>query len=138
MRTIKFRGKSLFYNEWSYGYPMKIGSYWHIITDGDFEEDGHHLHQISDTPTWVKEDTIGQFTGCLDANGKEIYEGDILEGLNGAVTCTVTWFKDHFALADEDKRTISGILPYFCKLAIIVGNIFDNPELLNKKDNDKI
>lgn len=38
----------------------------------------------------------------------------------------------HYALADGDGKTNSGILSYFCKHAIAVGNIYDNPELLNK------
>lgn len=73
MREIKFRGKRLDNGKWVYGY----------LADENYIND---INTFDLSSIEVDSDTVGQYTGLNDANGKEIYEGDIIGGSNGATT----------------------------------------------------
>lgn len=128
MRTIKFRGKGVDNNLWEYGWLYcKHGEYY--IKDG-----------VNDTvkPFLVNQNTIGQFTGLSDRNGKDIYEGDIVQGLeyadfytgiDGEVNAVVIWDDNRASLVlDAGCEYYSDLS--ICKAVTVIGNIHDNPELM--------
>lgn len=164
MRTIKFRGKSLYSKEWVYGYLHKcVGSTEFMTFDynGNVARTPVSLNhtwilvpRLPDSVGWdtrdtfidyeVDPETVGQFTGLLDKNGKEIYGGDIVEWcfwdskqcehfLRGYIkwhqggfifSLIKNDFEDagYYAISDLNTDTESDVE--------VLGNIFDNPELL--------
>ena len=123
MRAIKFRGKRMNDNKWVYGYFGKDYSERCIISN--------YLNASNEA--WgVIPETIGQFTGLLDKNGKEIYEGDILQNTPREVQYKVYWSKDMHAWFVE-RINYGSKEPLCClddKFEVIV-SIYDNPELIN-------
>jgi uncharacterized phage protein (TIGR01671 family) len=137
MREIKFRGKRLDDGEWVYGdYHRRAGGV-HCIIAMEPDEQGkvvYIVHQVNPA-------TVGQFTGLLDKNGKEIYDGDIIRSDcgNGEVRHLISFF-DIIASFVAEMLPDNGINDY-CTLSQawilkynkeVIGNIHDNPELLEQ------
>ena len=128
MRTIKFRGKTHGNGKWYYGSLV----YSNEINAAIYFQIGSGLVKTMDW-VYVIPETVGQFTGLYDCDGKEIYEGDILRfGNSKCGVCEVKWdesiaaFCICFNFKDEiGSRPLGGGVEF-----VIIGNIHDNPELL--------
>lgn len=155
MRTIKFRGKCCHSDTWAFGNLVDYGEDENPEIHGfDVFGEGHDVwgeeRGVWREPT-VERDTIGQFTGLYDKNGKEIYEGDILrypaedkfdeENFvsfevfwhdNDCANNHVGWQMDrhHFHGNICGARELSRFLPKYTNKMVVIGNIHDNPELL--------
>lgn len=126
MREILFRGK-LDIGEWAYGnLEVKTAKVCIITPD--------------DTPLGkygqVIPETVGQYTGLTDKNGKKIFEGDILKGVWG--TLIKVYFDEsylQFRAKEFTHRTVENSIDYYgdnSRLEV-VGNIYDTPELLKAR-----
>ena len=120
MREILFRGRgNTKYNdgEWYYGVPIRdFEGDWQICTDN--------------SKRTVIPETIGQYTGLADKNGTKIFEGDI--GRRRDDIFLIDW-------SEEKAAFVMIFYDYICEIlyleemwddAEVIGNIHDNPELL--------
>lgn len=136
MRTIKFRAKRSDTGEWVYGDLIHrndgdVAIYTNLDTWAENQDD---VDAYGDSFR-VDNSTVGQFIGILDKNGKEIYEGDIVE----YTTCYFGNEKRHRKVVewesfDSDDFGEPHNIGYFnlSEYMEVIGNIYDNPELLNK------
>ena len=85
----------------------------------------------------IREIPIMQYTGLHDKNGKEIYEGDIVRIIvnnNIEKICKVEFKNGIFGVMFSKNKDLTAF-PHFCNTTFeIIGNIYDNPELLGGED----
>ena len=137
-RTIKFRGKRLDNGEWVYGSLLQGENQCVIATVKGDSINVHECFEVDPT-------TVGQFIGLLDKNGKEIYEGDIFT-VNGKYPKLIEYRQEYagFCMANTyDLEERPYIEPWqqirpdwwndYKREIMLIGNIHDNPELLNEK-----
>lgn len=140
MRQIKFRGKRLDNGEWVVGDLLHIAGGCLIYFGSDSETAEPDLEKSSliaveffkDEIAVVDPDTVGQFTNHHDRKGNEIYEGDIILS-NGKYPYTVEWITDGFIMRGQIYGGITSIMSFLPNQREVIGNIHDNPELLNEK-----
>jgi hypothetical protein len=125
MREIEFRGKREDNGEWVYGFYLEHAakgdeSPWPYI--GYFNEGWHKKRIVPNT--------IGQYIELTDSVGNKIFEGDIVKYEQSTpLIAPVIFDKASFFLAG---MPFEYLLNYSFELEVI-GNIHDNPELLEEK-----
>lgn len=145
MRDIRFRGRRVDSGEWIYGSLIDRD----IIVSGPVDADGEYIG----LGEWcsVEPETVGQYTGLKDRNGKEIYEGDVIsfddmgeegyeykEGYDFVNRAVVTFEDGRFTLDNfmetnsgvfeemHDHRELQGVIEH----SEVIGNIHEHPHLL--------
>jgi hypothetical protein len=81
-----------------------------------------------------KDEQLMQYTGLKDKNGKEIYEGDVLKWENDAIG-KVEWLHDGFVVYFPNWNRAHRRL-FGSKKMEVIGNIYENPELLTPQKVD--
>ena len=152
MREILFRGKRIDNGEWVEGIYYKrthdygdISEKHYIITSTESLQYDQALEYEEIAP-----ETVGQYTGLTDKNGKKIFEGDLLDGFSYPYLyeeyhnyfAEVVWFDNTPAFGLYTHKyptsTVRGCSDGNCDYIEdfdssdweVIGNIYDNPELL--------
>ena len=143
MREILFRGKRIADGKWVEGELSRC------VVVGET-----HIQRIEDnlstTTHRIGSETVCQYTGLTDKNGRKIFEGDIVKYHFGEdvapikfgsyQSCFDSQQTEHcgFYVDWKTKRNFRKDLGYWVHMvdAEIVGNIYDNPELLKGAHND--
>lgn len=149
MRTIKFKAKNRVC-EWVKGDLLQYldGTVYIGDNEGPWTDDGFHSSDYTNLEI-VDPDTVCQFTGFLDKNGKEIYEGDVLRSDEYPYSCIgdkrrdnyfglIEWNKNEAAFyivtiknpKSSVKGISDGISDYISQSALqdfeVIGNIHDD------------
>ena len=151
MREILLRGKKVTDGEWTYGYYIQVE---------DFLDDKRHdlIFEIDSVAypdneivgsNEISPETLGQYTGLTDKNDTKIFEGDIVKvdddfDTFGKMAGEIreVWFKDGgFRLKPKYASSIArGDRGYWLEDGAdyeVIGNIYDNPELLGGDRNER-
>ncbi|MBO5828837.1 MAG: hypothetical protein J6R59_10370 [Paludibacteraceae bacterium] len=150
MREILFRGKRANKKDWVYGgvIPLDTDSGYVFIAEPFLSASTLPVYEIIKHHTHlVIPETVGQCTGLTDKNGKRIFEGDIVSfGINKRLMYvhwndeTLTWeltdigtpiYEVNHLINTIELAEIQVESAYGEVFSEVIGNIYDNPELLN-------
>ena len=136
-RVNKYRG--LHNDEWVYGYYAVIRKRSVIIklnSESYYSVDENLQNRSGNEIADVKTDTVGQYIGVDDKNGKEIYGGDIVKTNSGRL-CKVVWFSSPQyqgwdLMPIETKNPAPTEVDFWNNLEV-VGNVYENSDLLKEE-----
>lgn len=124
MREILFRAKTVDDNCWHYG----------DIFHSSANPSQTRIHDYENHVNFEAiEDTLGQYTGLTDKNGVRIFEGDLIAPDSNAEPLIVK-FEDGIYIAEHANHK-DWLFIFEAAKWEIVGNIYDNPELVGGDDN---
>lgn len=128
MREILFRGRRTDNGEWVYGYVCRYG--W------TGKENTYIVPNYASALYSVEVDpkTVGQYTGLVDKNGTKIFEDDIILLRSDEEPYQVVFDESCFHVYDS---SVCYVMNNFYDYEMeVIGNIYDNPELLGGKEDD--
>lgn len=133
MREIKFRAwdkeDNLMYKDVGI-----IGN--RLILEYEFDEDWEEMDQtcyVDIDETNEEYFKIMQYTGIKDINGKEMYEGDIVQDVTVGIKGVINWSDAKLMYLFENKIFRTELCRLYGPELEIIGNIYENPELLKDK-----
>lgn len=145
MREILFRGKRQDNGEWIEGCLLRV---YERVCRGVYQPREYAIQFVEEwiAPPFVVAETVGQFTGLADKNGKKIFEGDIVKTCRnniGKVEFGQYWDEeieaDFYGYAwigkDEYGESVTLSLNKCWNGHEVIGTIYDNPELLEEQTN---
>lgn len=141
MRKILFRGKRTDNGEWVCGYYVlrkrpyfkdKGANFEHIICDNLVIDDFNDKQFVDTIPITysVDPETVGQYTDLTDTNGRKIFEGDIVWDSYDEDYGKVEWDNDMAKFIITYSTFTVDFDSVYGEELEIVGNVYDNPELL--------
>jgi uncharacterized phage protein (TIGR01671 family) len=139
-REIKFRAWDIKGKEMIYG-----DSFCDLLNIFGKEggDDGSYILRAWDSSIY-RHVWLMQYTGLKDKNGKEIYEGDIVKTERGKIK-VIEWYDYMWGAIDlyyhknkeGDPYSCEELLPFIRESEEIIGNIYENKELLDENNNIK-
>jgi len=134
MREIKFRAWDK--KEKKMSESLTLREWIEISAKGSYcvgKAEGLDGEEKDNKEKWAKENRLFlQFTGLKDKNGKEIYEGDIVEA-SWKLKYEIIFDNGTFMVVGQEEKANNYFIPQICHLSEVIGNIYENPELLKQK-----